>query len=353
MARLIRTEKEVEGRFEEVWIVVEEDPLEQWPEGPLDGGRPARAAQGRRTSGCAARRATPPTSSLPGMLQAAVLRSPHAHATRAAASTSRPALALPGVRAAIGPGEAHGLEEEAGFAGARRRSRRGRHVRPGARRGRGDRDRVGGARGRARSGRRRQARALHRRAAHLRARRRREGARAADVVVEGTYRTQTVLHNSMETHQAVCEWQGDMLHVYISTQYIWGVRHVGRRDARAAGGQGARRLRVHGRRLRLEERPGRVHLRRRRAREADGAAGALRPHAARGEHLGRQPQRDRPAAPRRRAQRRDDRRARRRVHELRRLVGLERLDRRADEDALRLRERPHRHATARRSTRRR
>ena len=46
----------------------------------------------------------------------------------------------------------------------------------------------------------------------------------ADVVVEGTYRTQTVLHNSMETHQAICEWQGDTLHVYISTQFIWGVR---------------------------------------------------------------------------------------------------------------------------------
>ncbi|HYZ19668.1 MAG TPA: molybdopterin cofactor-binding domain-containing protein, partial [Gaiellaceae bacterium] len=46
----------------------------------------------------------------------------------------------------------------------------------------------------------------------------------ADVVVEAEYRTQTVLHNSMETHQAVCEWQGDTLHVYISTQYIWGIR---------------------------------------------------------------------------------------------------------------------------------
>ncbi|HET7354520.1 MAG TPA: molybdopterin cofactor-binding domain-containing protein, partial [Gaiellaceae bacterium] len=46
----------------------------------------------------------------------------------------------------------------------------------------------------------------------------------ADVVVEGTYRTQTVLHNSLETHQAICEWQGDTLDVYISTQYIWGVR---------------------------------------------------------------------------------------------------------------------------------
>ena len=34
MARLIRTEKEVEGRVEEVWLVVDEDALEQWPAGP-------------------------------------------------------------------------------------------------------------------------------------------------------------------------------------------------------------------------------------------------------------------------------------------------------------------------------
>ena len=47
VARLIRTEKEVEGRFEEVWLVVEEDPLEQWPEGPLRGRRPA-GGEGRR-----------------------------------------------------------------------------------------------------------------------------------------------------------------------------------------------------------------------------------------------------------------------------------------------------------------
>jgi CO/xanthine dehydrogenase Mo-binding subunit len=33
-----------------------------------------------------------------------------------------------------------------------------------------------------------------------------------------------VLHNSMETHQAICEWQGDRLDVYISTQFIWGIR---------------------------------------------------------------------------------------------------------------------------------
>ena len=41
MARLIRTEKEVEGRYEEVWLVVEEDALEQWPAGAREiVGRP-------------------------------------------------------------------------------------------------------------------------------------------------------------------------------------------------------------------------------------------------------------------------------------------------------------------------
>ena len=47
----------------------------------------------------------------------------------------------------------------------------------------------------------------------------------ADVVVEAEYRTQTVLHNSFETHQSICEWHGEgALDVYISTQNIWGVR---------------------------------------------------------------------------------------------------------------------------------
>jgi xanthine dehydrogenase YagR molybdenum-binding subunit len=50
------------------------------------------------------------------------------------------------------------------------------------------------------------------------------GLAEADVVVEGEYRTQTVLHNAMETHQSVCRWEGDTLEVYTSTQYIWGVR---------------------------------------------------------------------------------------------------------------------------------
>ena len=224
MARLIRTEKEVEGRFEEVWIVVEEDPLEQWPAGPLAVvGRPApRQDAPERVRGEARYTAD---IKLPGMLHAAVLRSPHAHA-RVRRIDFAPALALPGVRAAVGPGEVHGLDEEAGFSGAPVAAvaadtlaqaqaaveavdveweelevvldpdeavKRGLLTGEPRRGERGDVERA---------------------------------LAGANVVVEATYRTQTVLHNSLETHQAVCEWQGDTLHVYISTQYIWGVRQA-------------------------------------------------------------------------------------------------------------------------------
>jgi xanthine dehydrogenase YagR molybdenum-binding subunit len=222
LARLIRTEKEVEGRFEEVWLVVEEDPLDQWPAGPLTVvGRDApRQDAAERVRGEARYTAD---IRLPGMLHAAILRSPHAHA-RAAHVDFAKALALPGVRAALGPGEAKGLEAEPGFAGApvaavaaetegQARAalaavdveweqleavldpedavRRELLTSPSARYERGNFERA---------------------------------LAEADVVVEGTYRTSVVLHNSMETHQAVCEWVGDTLNVYISTQYIWGVR---------------------------------------------------------------------------------------------------------------------------------
>src|SRR5438128_720039 len=115
LARLIRTEKEVEGRFEEVWIVVEEDPLAQWPAGPLTVvGRDAiRKDAPERVRGEARYTAD---IQLPGMLHAAVLRSPHAHA-RVARIDFAKALELPGVRAALGPGEAKGLEHDAGYSG--------------------------------------------------------------------------------------------------------------------------------------------------------------------------------------------------------------------------------------------
>jgi CO/xanthine dehydrogenase Mo-binding subunit len=223
LARLIRTEKEVEGNFEEVWLVVEEDPLQQWPAGPLEVvGRPALRKDARERVRGEARFTA--DIRLPGMLHAAVLRSPYAHA-RVKSIDLAPALGLPGVRGAVGPDDAPGLEREAGFAGApvaavaaetfaqaraaldaiavewepleevidaEEAVERGLlHGEP-ERYERGDFERA---------------------------------VAEADLVVEGIYRTQVVLHNSMETHQSVCEWAGDRLDVYTSTQYVWGVRN--------------------------------------------------------------------------------------------------------------------------------
>ena len=217
MARLIRTEKEVEGRYTEQWIVVEEDTLDRWPEGPLDEvGRPAARIDGLQRARGEARYTA--DIQLPGMLHAAVLRSPHARA-RVKHLDLEPALAAPGVRAAVGPlsddigypGQAVAAVAAETFGQARAALdlirveweeleplldpddavSRGELV--GERTGeRGDVER---------------------------------GFAEADVVVEAEYRTQTVLHNAMETHVAVCEWEArDRLTVYISTQFIWGIR---------------------------------------------------------------------------------------------------------------------------------
>jgi CO/xanthine dehydrogenase Mo-binding subunit len=222
VARLIRTEKEIEGRFEDVWLVVEEDALDQWPPG---AGETVGRAAPRKTGPQRARGEARYTADLrlPGMLHAAVLRSPHAYA-RVKRIDLSPALEAPGVRAAIGPGDAHVLVEEAGY--------------PGVAVAAVAADEYGQARA-----------ALQlievewevleplldadeavRREQLLDEPRRYErgdveqALAGADVVVEAEYRTQSVLHNSLETHQAVCEWQGESLEVHISTQFIWGVR---------------------------------------------------------------------------------------------------------------------------------
>ena len=224
MARLIRTEKEVEGRFEEVWLVVEEDTLDQWPAGPRETvGRPAPRKTGPERARGEARYTA--DLRLPGLLQAAVLRSPHAYARVKRIDLSR-ARKAPGVRAVVGPGDAHVLVEEAGYPGVAIAAvaaedygqaraalaqieiewevleplldpdeavRRGQLLDEPRRYERGDVDLA---------------------------------LAEADVVVEAEYRTQSMLHNALETHQAICEWRGDSLDVYISTQFIWGVRNT-------------------------------------------------------------------------------------------------------------------------------
>ena len=223
MARLIRTEKEVEGRYEDVWIVVDEDALDQWPEGPLTTvGQSVPRLDGVQR----ARGQVPYTADLqlPGMLHTAVLRSPYARArvTRIDLEAARSAR---GVGAVLGPGELDVLTDEPGYVGqavaavaaetfgqAQRALRqvdiewdvleplldpdeavrRESFVSDVDSYARGDFER---------------------------------GVADADVVVEAEYRTQVVLHNSMETHQAVCHWEDDGITIYISTQYIWGIRN--------------------------------------------------------------------------------------------------------------------------------
>jgi xanthine dehydrogenase YagR molybdenum-binding subunit len=51
-----------------------------------------------------------------------------------------------------------------------------------------------------------------------------KGFKSAEVIVEGTYRTSTQMHNSLETHGSVAMWEGEELTIWESTQYIFGVR---------------------------------------------------------------------------------------------------------------------------------
>jgi CO/xanthine dehydrogenase Mo-binding subunit len=222
VARLIRTEKEVEGRYEDVWIVVDEDALDQWPAGPLTtvGQKVPRIDGAQRARGQA-----PYTSDvqLPGMLHTAVLRSPYARA-RVTSLDLKAARSAPGVRAVIGPSDLDQLADEPGYVGhavaavaaetfGQARAavelidvdwevleplldpdeavRQESFLSDVKHYERGDFDR---------------------------------GLAEGDAVVEAEYRTSVVLHNSLETHQAVCHWEDDGITIYISTQYIWGIR---------------------------------------------------------------------------------------------------------------------------------
>jgi CO/xanthine dehydrogenase Mo-binding subunit len=222
VARLIRTEKEVEGRYEDVWIVVDEDALDQWPAGPLAtvGQEVPRVDGLDRARGQIQFTAD---IQLPGMLHTAVLRSPFARA-RVTSVDLAAARAARGVRAVLGPGELDALAEEPGYVGQAVAAVAAETF------------------GQAQA-------ALEALAAEWEALEPlldpdeavkqesfvsdvktyergdfERGVAEADVVVEAEYRTQVVLHNSLETHQAICHWEDDGITVYISTQYIWGIR---------------------------------------------------------------------------------------------------------------------------------
>jgi CO/xanthine dehydrogenase Mo-binding subunit len=225
VARLIRTEKEVEGQYTEQWVVVEEDALEQWPQGPqrVVGQKVSRVDGAERARGQA-----PYTADLqlPGMLHTAVLRSPYARA-RVNRIDLGAGSEAPGVRAVIGPGDLEQLTDEPGY--------------------------VGHAVAAVAAETLLQAQAALDRIEvdwevlqpmldpdeavqresytnegpdHYERGKVERGLAEADVVVEAEYRTQVVLHNALETHQAVCHWEADGITIYISTQYIWGIRRT-------------------------------------------------------------------------------------------------------------------------------
>jgi len=222
LARLIKTEKEVEGNYSETWVVVEEDALEQWPGGPLvTVGREATRMDGAERAGGEAMYTADLT--FPGMLHAAVLRSPYSRA-RVRSLDLAPALDASGVRAVLGPGDVDALTDEPGYVGApvaavaadtdalARAAVESISVEWELEEPLVDPDEAVEQEAFLGEPRRYQRGDLDRALAE------------ADVVVEAEYRTQVALHNCMEPHGAVCRWVGDTLEVYISTQFIWGVR---------------------------------------------------------------------------------------------------------------------------------
>src|SRR5512132_136576 len=230
MARLVRSRREMEGRIEDVWALVdEEDDLETWPADAdlaVVGGAAPRLDGPARVAG---RVEYTVDVHLPGMLHAAVLRSPFAHA-RVTALDVEAALAAPGVRAVLTPDssvsftEASPLVSEAEYAGqplavvaadtpehadaglealAPRIEPLQHIVDPdeGLREQRFTRDPFDVSRGDVD-----------------------EALPAADVTVELELETPDHIQTPLEPHAAVAVWQGDELTAWISTQGMFFAR---------------------------------------------------------------------------------------------------------------------------------
>ena len=248
-ARFVRTQKEMEGRYEDVWVLVDEtDDTENWPpdaELTLVGQPSPRHDGHARAAGSVQYTVD---VRLAGMLHAAVLRSPVAHG-RVRSLDLDAALAVPGVRAAIGP------ESELSLDHARATSRLRAHVRRPA-----DRGRRGGD---ARSGARRDC-ALWRSTSRcsptssIRSRLVNEqrflfdpsddargdaeaALAAADVTIELAIDTPAHVQTPLEPHGAVASWDGDRLTAWISTQGIFSCRE----ELTAAFGLRKDDVRVH------------------------------------------------------------------------------------------------------------
>ncbi|HEY3613417.1 MAG TPA: xanthine dehydrogenase family protein molybdopterin-binding subunit [Gaiellales bacterium] len=228
MAKLQKTSVEMEGRYEDRWVLVEDEPpaWEDERELSVAGTRVARLTGPRRVSG-AARYVSDVT--LPAMLQAVVVRSPHAHATVELDIDA--ARAVPGVHAVLSAadggvtqGENPIFTSEPAFAGAPvaalaceddvsaraalaalapRYAQLGFVVDP----------------ARALAEQRFQEDPVEDESGDVEA-----GMAAADAIVEAEYSTSAQVQHALEPHCAVAQWLGDELHVHVSTQGIWDAR---------------------------------------------------------------------------------------------------------------------------------
>ena len=227
-ARLVRTEAVVEGRVETRFALVEDDATPEYGEGDV---APVGVPHARLTARARLTGAATYTSDvrLRGMLEARVLRSPHANA-RLESIDLDAARAVPGVRAVLGPGDVPEFDgdtvlgDRPAFAGAavaavaadtaEAAQEALRALAPAYERLPFAVDLDGALRrqdviGEPSDSERGDA----------------EAALAqAEVVVEAEYRSPAQLHNSMETHCAVADWRHDGLTVWSSTQGIYEAR---------------------------------------------------------------------------------------------------------------------------------
>ena len=228
MAKLQKTSVEMEGRFEERWVLVEEEP-EAWEDDrelSVAGTRVPRLTGPRRATG-AARYVS--DIALPGMLHGIVVRSPHAHAT--VELDVEAARAVPGVHAVLSAadddvkqGRRLLFQSEPTYAGA-----------PVAALACEDAEAARAAIA-ALAPRYQQLGFVVDPAQALAEQRLQEdpvedetgdveaGMGEADVIVEGEYATSAQVQHALEPHCAVAQWLGDELHAFISTQGIYDAR---------------------------------------------------------------------------------------------------------------------------------
>ncbi len=245
MAKLVKTEAVVEGRTEQRWTLVEEDSTPEWAEDappPVVGEPATRLTAPARLTGSA--RYTSDIK-LPGQLEAAVLRSPHAHARLTSISLDA-ARGLPGVRAVIGPGDCpdfdgdtvlHGEPPYAGAAVAAVAA----DTAEAARAALAALDPVWEPLGFVTD----LEQALENQTFQDDPEEYERGdveaaLAAAEVVLEAEYVAPAQLHNSLEPHCAVAEWRPDGVTLYSSTQAIYQARS----QISAAFGVDADRVRV-------------------------------------------------------------------------------------------------------------